>query len=192
MNWYSIFYWLTVSDGVKEFFDVTSNITTGLTIVTLAAYVILKIAQSVCISEHKLKTVEAEAQDPDTRSYGKASRVVLGLFILSIAMSMTTWTGYVLTPTKKDCLMIVAGGAVGNFLTSDTSASQIPSDITTFLHMGIQKEIANLNTSESEIKHDPVTMVAEPASDTTDTDRIVGKLEDMTKEELIRLISNKE
>lgn len=72
MNWYSIFYALTVSDGVKNFFDVTSNIFTWFAVLSFLALVGVSIAKSVMVSENRLKNEEDEKVDPDTRSLVKA------------------------------------------------------------------------------------------------------------------------
>lgn len=40
MNYYSVFYWLTVADGVKSVFDTFSNIFTFLSVIFCIAQVL--------------------------------------------------------------------------------------------------------------------------------------------------------
>ena len=43
------------------------------------------------------------------------------------------WSLYVFTPDKRDALLIVAGGTTMNFLTTDSTAKQIPHELTSFV-----------------------------------------------------------
>lgn len=43
------------------------------------------------------------------------------------------WSLYIFTPSKKDSLLIVAGGQTMNFLTTDSSARKIPSELSKFI-----------------------------------------------------------
>jgi hypothetical protein len=48
------------------------------------------------------------------------------------------WMLLVLTPDKKDALLIVAGGGVLNYLASDSTAKSIPHELLTFAKTEIQ------------------------------------------------------
>lgn len=167
MNWYSIFYWLTVADGVKNFFDIFSNIFTWLMILSLIAYTILGIAKSVIISGEGTKSEEEDKVNPEVRSMVMGIRLVRPFFYTMTFLSLLTWAGYVFTPSKKDAIIIVAGGAVGNFITHDTSARQIPTEVMTMLRAKIRE------------------VSAESIKDSKDA------LESMTKEELIEQLRKK-
>jgi hypothetical protein len=52
------------------------------------------------------------------------------------------WSMFILTPSKKDALLIVAGGQTMNFLTTDKSAKQIPHELSSF----IVTELKNMAT----------------------------------------------
>ena len=92
-------------------------------------------------------------------------------FWISMILCMITWLGYMVTPTKKDALVIIAGGAVGTFIASDSSAKQIPYEMTLLLREKLKSEIQELK--------------APKVSDVADT------LKEKTKEELIELLKKK-
>lgn len=62
-------------------------------------------------------------------------RIFLGLWL----WCFVSWILYIGTPTKKEAVIIVAGGYVGNFIQSDSNARQLPADITRFLRSQIQQ-----------------------------------------------------
>lgn len=133
MNWYRIFYWITVADGVKNFFDVFSNIFTFLTVAGLIFYIANRIYR---VSQSDVDKVECDSWGSHFAKF----------FWISMLLCIVTWGGYVFTPTKKDALLIVAGGAVGNFITSDSSAKQIPSELTNLLRLKIKDEIEQIKS----------------------------------------------
>ena len=88
--------------------------------------------------------------------------------------------------------MIIAGGAVGTFLTSDTSAKQLPSDIANYLHMMIKKESADLLKEESDTKDDvkDTKAPAKAVAISQEKSSLLDKAKKMTKEELIEFIKS--
>ena len=76
------------------------------------------------------------------------------------------WAGYVAVPTKKDALIIIAGGTMGNFMQSDTSVQKLPKELIWLVRTKIQEEIKNTDLQS-----------VLPVQDT---------LVDKTKEELIQ------
>ena len=81
------------------------------------------------------------------------------------------------TPNRQDMLLIIAGGSVGEFVTSDENAKEIPSDVARFLRKEILEATADMNDPEA-VK-EALGLEAE-----------VDTLKDMSKEELIKLIKN--
>jgi hypothetical protein len=161
-NWYSVFYWLSVADGVKSFFNVFSDIFTGLSVVSLILMVIMLVSNGD-------STINCTADD-DKRfkywiSFARKS------FIWCLFLTLITWGGYVMVPTKRDCYVIVAGGAVGNFIQSDSSAKKIPSEALQLLRDKMREESKDLSLKS----------VTESVTDT---------LKDKTKEELIEMVKN--
>lgn len=161
MNWYSIFYWITVADGVKDFFDAFSDLFSWGAVVCLAL-TILCIA--IINDKHQVHTEQDHASLLYWITFWRRSTLWL------LLLAFITWGGYVFTPTKKDALLIVAGGAVGQFITTDSSAKQIPAEAMTLLRTKIRSEIIELNN---------------PVASLTDT------LQEKSKEELIELLKNK-
>lgn len=156
MNWYSIFYWLTVADNAKAFFVVFIIIFTAISVISTICY----IANSM---DH----------DPDNQ---KMSRKWMWW---SIPFMAIFWSLYIFTPSKEDSLVIICGGAVGEFVTNDTSSAQIPADLTRYLHLSFQKEISDL---DAETKQD--------LGISTPKDDLTVKLQDLTKEQIIEYLQN--
>jgi len=133
MNWYSLFYWVTRADSVKDFFDTTSNIFTWITVLSFIVLVILSALAKGVISDNNLKTEEDEKVDPDVRGYKLMRRYFATIFYSTLALSLITWTCYVFTPTKKETLLIIAAGGTMQYLTTDSTAKQIPHELSTFV-----------------------------------------------------------
>jgi hypothetical protein len=87
------------------------------------------------------------------------------------------WFLYLFTPSKGDTLLIIAGGAVGNFVTSDSSSKAIPSDITNFIHMKLKAEMINV---DDDIKRQ--LDVQSPK------EKFMDKVKDLSKEQLIEYL----
>lgn len=179
MSWYSVFYWISVADNVKNFFDTASDIFTFFTVISLLALFIARIGKSIQISESQTKNDDQDKVNPMMRAWESGANFASKLFYPMLILSLITWAFYSLTPTKKDCLMIVAGGAVGEFMQSDTSASSLPSDITAYLHMSLKKEISDLSVEDRQ-----------EIGVETDKDKLMDKVKDMSKEEIIKFIES--
>lgn len=123
MNWYSIFYWLSVADNVKE--------VTGWMAIVLGIYFLF-----ACISA-------LGAFEESFPKWEKGSKRVFYIFSTFFFISLFSWA---LLPSKKDSLMIIAGGGGLTFLTQDSSAKKLPSEVTNYL----VTEIKNL-AKESEV-----------------------------------------
>jgi hypothetical protein len=187
MNWYKIFYALTVSDGVKSFFDVASNIFTFFVIISLIAFLILLIVKSITISDNNLQSDEEEKKDADSRAYSRAIKYIKPFFYVMLGCSILTWTAWAATPTKKDCIMIIAGGSIGNFLTTDTNARKLPPEL---MKLGVvavqawQEEIKNIPLKDRQNLGIEPIVKEKPEIKST----LVERFGDMTKEEIIKFI----
>jgi hypothetical protein len=147
MNWYSVFYWLTVASGVKDFFDVASNIFTWFAVLSFIALVIITIGKSITVSENRLKNSEDDVKDSDFRAWDMIKKYIQPFFYTMLGLSMITWTAWTLVPSKKDCAIIIAGGTVGNFLQSDTSARKTIPKAFNLLNAYLDKEYNEVLTS---------------------------------------------
>jgi hypothetical protein len=163
MNWYKIFYWLTVADNLKEFFGWVG------------------VVSAVCVVAYTIGLTIANI-DPTTYKEGfwddisKAGKI---LYFTLLFLAITNIFAWILIPSKKDALIIITGGVVGDFLQSDTSSAKIPADLTRYLHTYLQKEIQELGPearSELGLK--------------TEKETYLDQLKDLSKEELIRRIQD--
>jgi hypothetical protein len=134
MTWYSVFYWLTVADGVKSFFDVASDIFTWLSVIGLIAYIF---AIGFSLSEDS-----RDSQDEIMPQYLRIRKMFGWIFWGFTILSLVSWFGYVAVPTKKDAVMILVGGSVVEFMTTDSIAKQIPSELLILARNEIQSAAA--------------------------------------------------
>lgn len=131
MNWYTLFYLFTVLDKLANAFM------TGAIICTIG-FVILSIVYFINkdrLTSHTNKQVEGQHW-LNVIKWPHRTSIILGIFF---------WLLIVLTPTRKDMIIIIAGGAVGEFVTKDSSAQKLPADITRFLRGEILKATAELS-----------------------------------------------
>lgn len=119
MNYTELFYWLTVADNARFMFK------TGMGIFTLI----------VIIST--LVNIFARGEGD-----GKSADIARKWMWWSYPFMFLFWSLFIVTPSKKDALLIVAGGQTMNFLTTDKSAKQIPHELSTF----IVTELKNMAT----------------------------------------------
>jgi hypothetical protein len=181
MNWYSVFYWLTVSDGVKSFFNVTSNIFTWFAVLSFLALIGVTIGKMVAASENNCKNDEEEKVDSDVRVLIKARIYVRNFFYVMLGLSLITWLGWVTTPTKKDCIMIIAGGTVGNFLQSDSNARQLPADVMKLAHVALlswQEQIKDISPEDRKV-------LGIQSAEEKKKEDFLDKLGTLTKDEII-------
>jgi hypothetical protein len=108
MNWYKLFYWLTVADNAKSMFITFTVIFTLISGVATIAY----FANMDDVDEQKM-----------SRKWMWWSYPFMVLF----------WSLYIFTPNKKDALLIVAGGGTMEFLTTDSTVKQIPHELSSFV-----------------------------------------------------------
>ena len=109
MNYFSIFYWLTVADQAKVFFLVFAIVLSVIGIVTMI--------------------INLGAFDHDDEDRKVARKWVFWSWPLMILF----WALWIFTPAKKDALLIVAGGGALNYLTTDSAAKSIPHELSTFV-----------------------------------------------------------
>lgn len=133
MNWYSIFYWVTRADSVRTFFDAASDIFTCMTVLAFIAMIGASFHLMHEISNGNFKSEEEEKADSDIRSAKMLKRYFSSIFYVTLFLSLIAWAGYIFTPTKKETLLIIAGGGTMQFLTTDSSAKQIPHELSTFV-----------------------------------------------------------
>ena len=163
---------MTVGDGMKKFFDSASNCFSTFAIIFFLAFIITSVGSASMIADNKTRTDEEDKINPQVRSWKLARRYFVAPMYVSLVLAVITWVGYVAVPSQKDALIIITGGAVGNFITSDSSAKQIPAEAMTLLRVKLKEEINKVNL-ESVVKSN------------------VDSLEGKSKDELIQMIKDK-
>jgi hypothetical protein len=118
MNYTNLFYWLTVADNAKTMFVVFICIFTAIAGIATVGYLLSSHTDS-----YKGQTDEDKESQRMARKWMWWSYPFMILF----------WSLYVFTPDKRDALLIVAGGTTMNFLTTDSTAKQIPHELTSFV-----------------------------------------------------------
>lgn len=139
MNWYNIFYWVTVADGVKDFFDVSSNVFSWFAVIFL-------VATLVSVGAYGSNKAEGNIREQEDKGWKYWMSFMRRMTVWTTVFALITWTGYVFCPSKRDAVIIIAGGAVGNFITSDSSARQIPAELTLLVREKMRSEIEDLKT----------------------------------------------
>ena len=147
MNYTNLFYWLVVADNAKTMFTVIMVIFTAVAVIATIAYF-------VC------------AEDGSEKPQTMARKWMWWSYPFAILF----WSLWVFTPSKKDALLIVAGGQTLNFLANDKSAKQIPAELSGFL----LTEIKNLAKD-----------AAVDLNIASQKDKILEKAKTMTTEELM-------
>lgn len=144
MNWYKLFYLMTMADRLQSFFGTLSTIMGVASVIGFICLAIAAVGHSVATGSKG--------------DYGYTEELLVGwklfrkytLIFLSIVFPICLLSSfaYIATPSKKDALLIVAGGAVGTFITSDSSAQRLPADITNFLRAKIIAETKSVGLED--------------------------------------------
>lgn len=158
MNWYKIFWYFTVADNLK-------GVTGWLAILCGAIFAIYTILWALNCS------------DSDESFFKSMSRSMRALWFILLFMFIGNLFMWTLLPSKKDALIIIVGGAVGNFVTTDSSSAKIPGDLTRYLHTYMQKEISDLDED-----------TRRELNLQTPKEKFLDKAKDLTKEQLIELL----
>ncbi|CAB4125389.1 hypothetical protein UFOVP54_127 [uncultured Caudovirales phage] len=158
MNYTSLFYWLTVADNAKSMFMVGIIIFTAIAVISTLANLIMRGNQD---------------EDADVaRKWMKWSYPFMFLF----------WSLFIFTPSKKDALLIVAGGQTMNFLTTDKSAKQIPHELSSFIvtelkNMATEAKVdLNIKDQKAKILEEAKNMSAKELMDRIKVDTTFAKI----------------
>lgn len=174
MNWYGLFYLLGVADKVE-------GVTLTLAIISSIISVVMMIIWMGSNTEgdsFKIFTTEVNngmVDVADLKFANRYRRWWSGFIICTVVC----WFSYMLIPDKRDIILIAAGGGAMTFLSQDSTAKQIPANITKFLNTTLTTEIAKLDEE-----------TREEFGMLTPKEKLVDKAKSMTKEELINFIQN--
>jgi hypothetical protein len=131
MDYTSLFYWLVVADNARLLFGWGAGIFTAIAVISTIINIIARGSS-------------LEKEDEDAIKAANAARRWMKW---SYPFTFLWWCLLVLTPTKRDALLIVAGGQTMNFLANDSSAKQIPHELSSFV-------VTELKNMASEAKVD--------------------------------------
>lgn len=157
MDYTKLFYWLVVADNARTLFGVFTTIFTIVTFIAAMAYF--------------LTSDDEEAQ--------RMSRKWLWW---STPFCMLFWTFMIFTPSKRDSLLIIAGGQTLNFLTTDESAKQIPSELSGFIltelkNMAAEAQVElGIKDQKQKILDEAKNMTREEIIERIKTDDVFAKL----------------
>lgn len=174
INWYQIFYWFTIGDNVKTILGPTAVIFGILSLVSVIGFFISLSYKS----ENIVKGTEEEQTTlyREWNVWNRGWKKSLNIAVIIFFMSSLFW---VFIPSKKEALLIIAGGSVGNFLTTDSSAKALPSDLTRYLHIMMKNEIDNMG---SDTKKELGLQ--------TEKERYLEKIGNLTKEQIIEQLKS--
>lgn len=155
MNYYKLFYWITVAERVQNFILAIAVVLTILT----ALNIILNIVGRYYV---------AFGGSYDSDGYGKMKKTTNRFYAILIPCFFLFWSGYLAVPSKSDTVLIIAGGAIANFATKDSSAKQIPSEMSSFV---VEKIRELTREAKADLGTDPVTQKAKEL-DNLDADQL--------------------
>lgn len=118
MDYTKLFYWLTVADNFKSLF-----------VTMIIIFTIIAVISTICYIFNSYTENEGE----QTKDDEKRQRMSRKWMWWSIPLMIFFWMLNIATPSKRDALLIVAGGQSLNFLSTDESAKQIPSELSSFV-----------------------------------------------------------
>jgi hypothetical protein len=162
MNWYTLFYLFSILEKLTIAFQWGAGLCT-------AGYVIFLILHYFNKAEVNNYSENTDAHKVGLKWINTFKWPRISCFVLGIIF----WLLIVFTPNRKDMIIIIAGGAVGQFVTTDSSARQLPADITRFLRGEILKATSELT---------------DEARQSVGIDTEAEKIKKMSREELEKLL----
>lgn len=159
MDYTKLFYWLTVADNARTLFGWIIGVFMAIFIIALIAHFV--IAFSDGYSSGATGDAERSKDLKGARKYMFLSAPFLVIF----------WMLLVMTPSKKDSLLIIAGGQTLNYLTTDSTAKAIPHELTDF----VVTEIRSM-AKEAKVELDV----------STTKERMIEEAKSMTSDELLK------
>lgn len=157
MDYTKLFYWLVVADNAKTMFVVFIVLFTLVAVISTIAF---------------LMTGDSPEDQAMSRKWMWWSYPFMIFF----------WSLFVFTPSKKDALLIVAGGQTLNFLTTDESAKQIPSELSGFIltelkNMAAEAQVElGIKDQKQKILDEAKNMTREEIIERIKTDDVFAKL----------------
>lgn len=165
MDYTKLFYWLVIADNAKVLFGWGIFIFMVVSIISTIALIVSATG----------KYSEKDEQMRDIRTSRK-------WMFWSYPICFLWWSLYIFTPDKKDSLLIVAGGGTLNYLTTDSTAQQIPKELSNFVvtqlkTMAKENEVdLNIKDQKNKILEEAKKMSTEEVLNKIKTDSIYKKV----------------
>lgn len=159
MDYTTVFYWLTVADNARLLFQWGAGIFTVVAVI------------STIVNFASRGDSDHEVAD-EARNWMKWSYPFMFLW----------WMLLVFTPSKKDALLIVAGGQTLNFLTTDKTAKQIPHEALNFVKVELKnmaseaKVDLDINEQKEKILNEAKNMSPKEVLERASTDSVFQKI----------------
>ena len=118
MDYREVLYWVVIADHLRTFFKVWVII---FTIISVGCTVTYYLA---------IGHPPAYQQSPEDEYNQAMSRKWMWW---SYPFTILFWALFILTPSKQDIFMIIAGGETLNYLTNEHKTKEVPKEITTFV-----------------------------------------------------------
>lgn len=143
MNWYRLFYWVTVADGIKDVLSTASTFFMwGMGVAALLA-ILMWFGSNGAFTENG--SYQSSGENEFVAKCGPWNKKFRRYFFLSMILCIFCSVLNAFVPGKKDALIIISGGAVGSFIQHDSSVKQIPGEVMTLLRDKIRTEINDLH-----------------------------------------------
>lgn len=157
MDYTKLFYWLVVADNAKTMFMTFMVIFTIISGLSTLCFIF---GREDINDNLKCPPGGVAERDKKWMWYGYPFMILF-------------WTLFLFTPSKKDSLLIVAGGGTLNFLTTDSTAKQIPHELSNFVVTEL-KNMARENEIDLNLKEQKQKIIDE--AKTLPTDQLLEKL----------------
>lgn len=132
MSYTSLIYWITVASNVKLILGWFAIIFTIIAVLSI-------------IGKYITKTDANEAFNIDAKLNHRWC-------IFTSIMALTTLLSWSLLPSKKDALIILAAGSTLDYVTSDSTAREIPREVFSYVKTELQTLTSELNLKQETIK----------------------------------------
>ena len=163
MNYTKLFYWLTVADNAKTFFGWSAILFTLIfAIVTIVRFYV---------------SIDSTI-DADKDFYNKCNKWTW----YSTPFMLLFLSLWIFTPNKRDALLIVAGGSTMNFLTQDSTAKQLPHELSSYLVTEIKnmaeetKLELNINDNKQKIINEAKQLTGEQLIEKLKSDTVLKNI----------------
>ena len=165
MNYIKLFYWLVIADNARDMFIAFTIIFTIIAIISTLCFIFGR-------GDDGYLTCPNDGLAERSKKWIWFSYPFLILF----------WSLYIFTPSKKDALLIVAGGGTLNFLTTDSTAKKIPHEMSNFIltqlnNMAVENQVElNIKDQKNKILEETKKMNSEELLQKMKSDSIFKKI----------------